>query len=62
MLDLFKDGGGGGYKRKQQHTSEDKNHIDGVWATKYINFHVTIFIPLWPGIGHHRSSVVGITC
>ena len=27
-----------------------KNHIDGIWATKDINCHAEIFIPLWSGI------------
>ena len=24
-----------------------KNHVDGIWATEYIDYHAEIFLPLW---------------
>ena len=38
-----------------------KKHIDGIWATKDIDFRAAIFLPLWSGIVGHRVCVVDIT-
>ena len=37
-----------------------KNHIDRIWDTKDINYHVAIFLSLFSVIIYHRACVVYI--